>query len=317
MHTLEGTWRRDGVFLRRDALSFGITDAALGRAVRSGELVRVRQGAYTFAHHWERASPEERHRIRASAVMRAACCRCVLSHTTAALTLGVDVWDLDLESVHITRQDHKGGRREAGVVQHRGVLEPSDVAFSGRWPTTNAVRTALDITTVTNVEHALVTVSSILHKKLATKDELYERASGMTNVPGSLTTDLVLRLADGRLNGPGEARAYYAFWIEGLPAPELQWKVRDETGAVAAYLDFAWPDLGVWVEFDGRQKYLRPYREGDQPGDVVVSEKLREDEVRRLTGWICVRIVWADLEHPARIAAKIRRAMAARASRAS
>jgi hypothetical protein len=314
MRTLEGIWRRYGAFLRSDALSFGVDDAALRRAVRSGELVRIRHGAYTFASTWSESSAETRHLTKASAVMRSARCPCVLSHTSAALSLGVDVWDLDLDSVHITREDRKGGRREAGVAQHRGTLVPGDVAISGLWPTTSPARTALDLTTITDVQRALVVVSSILHKKLATKDQLYERAADMVNVPGSLTTDVVLRLADSRLDGPGEARAYYAFWREGLPPPELQRPVFDETGALVGLLDFAWPDARVWVEFDGREKYLRPFRAGDSASDVVVREKDREDEIRRLTGWICVRIVWADLQRPDRIAAKIRHAMSTQAS---
>lgn len=315
MDGLEGIWRRDGVFLRRDALSVGMDDAALRRAVRSGELVRVRHGAYTFAHHWRSANVEDRHLIRARAVMRAAECDCVLSHTTAALSLGIDVWDLDLGAVHITRRDHKGGRREAGVVQHRGVLAPGDVVMTGTWPTTSPARTALDITTITDVQHALVVVASTLHNGLATKVELAKGAREMVHVPGSLTTDVVLRLADGRLDGPGEARAYYGFWIEGLPAPELQWAVRDDWGALVGLLDFAWPALGVWAEFDGRSKYERLLRRGETASDVVVREKTREDEVRRLTGWICIRISWSDLEHPDRIAAKIRRAFASQARR--
>jgi hypothetical protein len=48
---------------------------------------------------------------------------------------------------------------------------------------------------------------------------------------------------------------------------------------------------------------------------VVVREKAREDLVRRLTGWICVRITWADLNDPARIAAMVRQAFADQASR--
>lgn len=317
METLEGIWRRDGVFLRSDALRFGVDDATLRRGVRSGELVRVRHGAYTFADQWGAAPAEERHLVKASAVMRTSRCPCVLSHTSAALSLGADVWDLDLDSVHITRQDRRGGRREAGVVQHRGLLLPGDVVMTGARLTTSAVRTALDITTITDVQRALVVVASILHKGLATKDELLEGALGMVHVPGSLTTDLVLRLADRRLDGPGEARAYYGFWLEGLPAPELQWQVFDEAGALVGLLDFAWPTLRVWVEFDGRVKYQRLLREGETATDVVVREKAREDEIRRLTGWICVRIVWSDLQHPDRIAAKIRHALAAQAAAVS
>ena len=35
-----------------------------------------------------------------------------------------------------------------------------------------------------------------------------------------------------------------------------------------------------------------------------------EDLVRELTGWICIRVTWADLADPARLAARIRAALA-------
>jgi hypothetical protein len=156
----------------------------------------------------------------------------------------------------------------------------------------------------------MVVVSSILHRELATPEELLEGAQAMTHVPGSLTTDLVLALADARFDRPGEARTYYALWREGVEAPIPQFEVRDAWGALVAQLDFAWPERGVWLEFDGRLKYERFARPGESAADVVVREKRREDRVRRLTGWICIRITWADLASPARIAAKVRQAFA-------
>ena len=180
---------------------------------------------------------------------------------------------------------------------------------------TNAVRTALDVTTITDVEHALVTVSSILHKKLATRDELRDGARGMTHVPGSLTTDLVLALADERFDGPGEARTFHALWRQGIEAPIPQHPVQDDHGRVVASLDFAWPHRGVWLEFDGRIKYERLLSAGERASDVVVREKAREDLVRRLTGWTCVRITWADLNDPRRVAAMVRQAFTDQAHR--
>ena len=41
--------------------------------------------------------------------------------------------------------------------------------------------------------------------------------------------------------------------------------------------------------------------------DVVVREKQREDMIGRITGWRCIRIVWADLYTPEQTAARIRR----------
>ena len=66
----------------------------------------------------------------------------------------------------------------------------------------------------------------------------------------------------------------------------------------------------MWVEFDGREKYTRYLREGETVTDAVLREKRREDRVRELTGWICVRITWAELADPRRLAARIRAAFA-------
>lgn len=60
----------------------------------------------------------------------------------------------------------------------------------------------------------------------------------------------------------------------------------------------------IALEFDGRIKYA------DGNVEVLMAEKRREDGLRAL-GWIIVRVEWSDLENPARLFAKIRRAMAA------
>lgn len=298
------------VFLRREALDLGIDDKSIRRALRNGEIVRVRQGAYVFTDHWVTADAEQRHLIRSAAVVRQARCEPVLSHFSAALVFGADLWDIPLDEVHITRPDRKGGRKEAGIVQHRGRLRPADVVSERNWKCTSPVRTALDITTVTGVERATVVVSSMLHEKRMTQQELLSAADSMKHVPHSLTTDLVLHLADPRFESVGESRTAYAMWSQGLPQPVPQLEVYDEAGTLVASLDFAWPERRVWVEFDGKKKYEKLLREGESASDVVVREKTREDEVRRLTGWICVRLTWDDLARPWEIASKIRAAFA-------
>ena len=63
----------------------------------------------------------------------------------------------------------------------------------------------------------------------------------------------------------------------------------------------------MFGEFDGLVKYLTPARPGESPADVVIREKKREDLIRELTGWLSIRLVWADLHRPARTAARIRK----------
>ena len=54
-------------------------------------------------------------------------------------------------------------------------------------------------------------------------------------------------------------------------------------------------------------KYEGLLREGERASDVVVREKQREDMIGRITGWRCIRVVWADLYTPEQTAARIRR----------
>ena len=83
----------------------------------------------------------------------------------------------------------------------------------------SATRTALELTMVLDVEHALVEIDNLLHRGLTTLEQLGERYAAMTFWPRTLTTEHVLRLADGRSESVGETRARYLCWTQGLPAP--------------------------------------------------------------------------------------------------
>ena len=80
-------------------------------------------------------------------------------------------------------------------------------------------------------------------------------------------------------------------------------------------MDFAWPELGVFLEFDGREKYTRYRLPGESLEDYLMREKERAELVCLLTGWTCLRISWADLFRPELLAVRIRGVMAARARR--
>lgn len=168
------------------------------------------------------------------------------------------------------------------------------------------LRNCLELSTSAPVEVALAVANHLLHRGDFTLEELRERyVDGIERWPHTLTTDLVLRLADRRIESVGESRTSYLFWKQRLPTPVPQYEVYDE-GVLIARLDFALPEYGVWFEFDGRLKYQLA---GDQAADasaVVFREKRREDRVREVTGWRCLRIVWRDLAEPVALAARIR-----------
>jgi hypothetical protein len=86
--------------------------------------------------------------------------------------------------------------------------------------------------------------------------------------------------SDGGSESVGESRSRVALDRAGLPPPVLQWKVTDRDGELIGRTDFGWPQLRTVGEFDGRVKYGRLLRPGQQPGDAVFAEKLREDRLR-------------------------------------
>lgn len=293
-----------GVFLRREALAAGVSDHVLRSWFRAGMVRRVRHGAYTTPEHWTSLTAEGRHLLRARCVVRSAGVRVAMSHTTAALLHGAPVWGLPLEDVHVTRFDGLTGRREAGVRQHRSPLPAQDVIDLAGLTVTSPARTCIDVTTSAGVEVSLAVIDHFLHEGLTTKEDLLAHCSLLARRPGSLSTELTVRLADARAESVGETRLRYWCWVSHLPRPVPQHEVCQD-GRLLYRLDLAWPQLGVWLEFDGKEKYVKHRRPGESVVDAVLREKKREERIARITGWRCLRVTWADLHDPARLVARI------------
>ncbi|MFC5730112.1 MULTISPECIES: hypothetical protein [Nocardioides] len=164
----------------------------------------------------------------------------------------------------------------------------------------------MEVSTVGSVEATLVVANHFLHRGDFTLDQLRERYDpAMDRWPNSLATGLVLRLAEPRIESPGETRTSYFLWRHSLPAPIPQFEVYDGDRFVAR-LDFALPDHGIWIEFDGKVKYQQHLRPGEDATEAVLREKRREEQIAELTGWRCLRVTWSDLADPARLERRIR-----------
>jgi len=235
-----------------------------------------------------------------------------LTHVSAAVERGVPVWGISLDEVHTTRTDGKGARREAGVVHHVGVLADDDVEIVNGVRVSPASRSAVEVIATATPEAALVVVNGMLHGHHMTRAELVESARAMKHWPHTLAAHLVLAMADDRMESPAETRTYFMCRTQHLPRPEPQYVVRDERGAEFARVDFAWPEHGVFLEFDGRVKYEHFRRDGESLEQYLMREKRREERICQLTGWVCIRIGWTDLENPVGTGARIRRVLESR-----
>lgn len=307
---LEWLADENGVLLRRDVVASGIDDNALARAVRSGRLVRLRQGAYALGPAWSSTDRIGQYRLLVHAVRRQYGDDVAISHTSACIEQGGPNWGLDLSEVHLTSLFGVGERTAAKVVHHRGVCRVGDITrLDGSWITAPA-RTALDTACLASREPAVAVLDYFQQRGLTTRDELEQALASMTQTPDSLSLLPKLRLSDGKAESVGETRSRLLFKSQGLPAPIAQFEIAHPAGHIAGRVDFAWPERRVMLEFDGRAKYLRTRRKGETIEEAVLREKAREDHLRELTGWLMIRLVWADLDYPAETAHRILRAFA-------
>ena len=298
--------------LRHELVADGLTDKQIRAMTRGGDLHRVRHGAYISGPLWEAMSVEQRHRVVVRAVLRRAHPTAVATHVSSAVERGAPVWGIPLDEAHVTRTDGRAGRRETGVVHHRGVLDAAEVEVVNGLPVSPAARAAVEVTMIAPVEPSLVTVNGLLHSGQLTVEAFAAEIERCKFWPDTLTASVVQRLVDPRIGSVAESRFSFLCWEQHLPRPEPQVPIVDELGHEFAYADFAWKHEGVFLEFDGRIKYDRYRRKDETLADYLLREKRREERICMLTGWVCIRITWADLENPRRTAERIRRLLASR-----
>jgi hypothetical protein len=302
----------DDITLRRELVAAGWTDRDIARQVRRGTLTKVRYGAYVRSELVQDLDPVGMMRVRSRAVLRTAHPESVLGQQCALAEYAVPLWGVDLTTTHVTRTDGRAGRREAGVAHHRGRLSDEE------WTTREGVRlvrparAAIEVVTTHPPEVGLVVVSGVLHLGLASRKELHDAAARASRWPNSLNVRLVLARADARLTSVAEARTWHLFHQHHVPRPEMQVEVHDDDRALLGIVDFLWRSRRVFLEFDGRIKYEHFRRPGETLEQYLLREKRREELICQVTGWVCIRITWADLERPVVTARRIRKLLDSR-----
>lgn len=293
----------------RDATRLDVDPNALAELVRAGSLVRVRRGAYVTGALWATASSERRLDLRTRAVMH------TRGHPAEAAThqSALAVHGLPLHGVELDVVDVCGNvtrvRRSTGLRVHptdamlplevvRGCRTVSvDVALAqvalreGREPVVVAADRGLASGTV-DLEHVVALVAG-----LAESPRQAARATRW------------MRQTDAASESVGETRTRLLLVDLGHEV-RSQVRIADASGEVFARVDLLVGEHVV-VEFDGLVKY-----EGAQGRAALAAEKRREDHLRAL-GHEVVRVTWADLGHPHRVAALVRSALDRAAARRS
>ncbi len=288
-----------GVFSAAQAAGIGVGATQLRRLVGAGQLWRPRHGAYVLRDLAASSSPTERFRLAVLAVCAARPGGAASHHAGLAVhgapLLGVDLSRIDLVSAvaHVTTR--------SGVRTHPRPRGTRLVDLDGA-PVCDLETCLIQTTAASGLLAGLVAIDWALFAGRVSFDDLRAAGDRISGRRGAGLVRAALGLADQRCESPGETRLRMILHAAHLPW-ESQRVISDADGAVLARVDFVVGECVV-VEFDGAMKYA-----GAAGRDALVREKVREDALREL-GFEVVRITWADLDHPERIIARIRRAVA-------
>lgn len=253
----------------------------------------LRQGMYVPARDWEDLRPEDQLCVRAFAIDAQSRDRKLFSHHTAAALWGLPIvgrWPVLVE--HTTRSGTKG--RSPGTKRRRAAALP-DAALHRGVLLTSVARTVVDLARELRLEGALAAADHALHHRMCTRADLLAELSALKRgARGKRVADVVIQLADGLSESPGESLSRARMFQLSLPRPELQKNLYDGRGLIGR-VDFWWEDLALIGEFDGRTKYaVNDQQPASKAAGILWREKRRQDRLcedgnRRMARW-----VWDD-----------------------
>lgn len=293
-----------GVLGSRQLTQLGIAPDEVGRWIATGELVRVRRGAFVNATIWEPADRDERYRLTVAAAMRSRGADEMASHHSALALHRLPLWHVDRDLV-VLSGDVQETTTGAGVrmMPLRALVDRVGVDGLPTMAVADAVVAAASV----NVESGVVAGDAAVHDGRCSVADLLAAGSRLRRgLRGKARLRAALAHIDGSSESPGESRTRLVLSALGLPL-ESQAVVHDEVGDFVGRVDFLVAGRVV-IEFDGAMKYR-----GIEGPAIVVAEKRREDRLREL-GYEVVRLTWDDLARPERVLARVRAALVRRAA---
>ncbi|MDF7663752.1 hypothetical protein PT282_03600 [Bifidobacterium sp. ESL0763] len=253
--------------------------AVLSRLVRTGLVVRARQGLYASREVWRELTPRQRYVwvIRGLHVWHP---DWVFAGLSVIALHGIEypLWLDERQTVFLASVRAVGVARKS-TTRYIHVEQYRELCGQGRCMTSVA-RALLDCAASFEFREVLPMVDSALRKRLVTRQEL-------ANVPGlssplKAKVGFLLRYADPGSENGGESLCRATIIEEGFPPPKLQQEFRMRDGRkyrVDGLYRLADGSMVV-VEYDGMGKYVDDAMTGGRSvRQVVHAEKRREQDL--------------------------------------
>jgi hypothetical protein len=236
-----------GAFTTAQAMT-SYSRGELRARVRSGRWLEVFTGTYRMSA----GPPGPRLRLSAAGLSigrEVAAC----FHTAAELH-GFGV--LDDPVTHVAVRPGEACARRADLWPHQLALDACDVVrlHCGALATT-ADRTAVDLARTLPRIDVLPVLDAALTAGACTPESLAAELARHTGQRGIRSARELVPLADPGPDSPQESRLRLHCHDAGLPPPTVQLPVRDRRGRTRRWLDLAWEEAKVGLEYDGEQAH--------------------------------------------------------------
>jgi Protein of unknown function (DUF559) len=217
----------------------------------------------------------------------------------SAAALHGSKWVEDTTAVDLI---HENRHRLPGLFVRGDRIEGDEITIIDGVPVTTPARTVLDLGCWYPMTSAVAAIDSLAcgtEFKTADVELLAQRYPGRRGIERAR---LAITLFDAGAQSPKETWLRLVLINAGLPRPQTQIPVRDETRNAIAYLDMGWEDVKVAVEYDGDQHRSDRYQ---------YNWDVRRSEILHRLGWTVIRVLAGD--RPADIVRRVKSALAARA----
>jgi very-short-patch-repair endonuclease len=144
-----------------------------------------------------------------------------------------------------------GRRSPLGLVVRRDHIAPGEIVEVAGIRVTSPLRTAYDLARGDDLVEAVVAVDALARTGGFEPDLLLNFAARYQGARGTRGMAEVLTYADRRSGSPMETRLRLLLMRAGLPRPQVQWVVQDEVARTAVWLDLAYPEHRIGIEYDG------------------------------------------------------------------
>ncbi|GAB2973454.1 hypothetical protein GCM10027076_08160 [Nocardioides montaniterrae] len=281
-----------GLLTHAEALDLGMSPSEIRRLIRQQTWIAVRRGVYTTAEHWESLDPYAgRRRLVARAAVRSMRRGWVLSHTSAADELGMQVLrPPDDPITHITRPGWTNAWTEHGVAHHLARFEEHQRIIRNDLPVLEPARTAVDIAREYGVRAGVVACDSALRLGI-THSALVAAYQPMAHWPGVRSAYTAVDLSDGGAANANESLGRELVHEAGLGHPVCQFPFLTEEGVFFG-------DIMVGnhvIEVDSRLK-LRSVDRGGVKADVedALWQAKRRERLIVAQGTVLSTVIWED-----------------------